>query len=108
MTSGINYAEIVTYCVNSRDALDSPSTLRKFLGHDFKSEKFLSTNQAALLNTIRTPAQRKHFDLLALPKEEVNAIDYHVSNVCHLSYKNIRDIVGKLSEISRNDMQLVR
>lgn len=104
--NSVNFTEIIKfYSQNHKEVANSPSTLRKILGHDSaKTEKFTSTHQN--LSTIKAPLQRKAD--LWLPKNVVAAIDLHVKDACYVNYKNITELIFKLSEICETDLHTIR
>jgi hypothetical protein len=102
--SSVNFTEIIKFIShNSKDTNSSPSTLRKILGHENKSEKF-SNNFPNI--PIKAPIQRKAD--LWLPKNIIAAIDMHVKDSCYGTYKNITELIFKLSEICENDLHILR
>ena len=102
--SSVNFTEIIKYYTqNHKDTNSSPSALRKILGQENKTDKF--TNNFP--NTsIKLPVQRKAD--LWLPKNVVAAIDMHVKDSCYVNYKNITELIFKLSEICENDLHIIR
>ncbi len=108
----INYNEILSQLLNSKDSTDSPSTLRKFLGRggeDRDSHKFLSgANQQALLNATAAKSLAQRKNELMLAKDVTGAIDRHVREVCFQNSKYLNEVIHKLSGICQSDLHLLR
>ena len=102
--SSVNFTEIIKFYSHNYTN-NSPSTLRKkILGHENKNDKFSNNLINSML--IKPPMQRK-VDLW-LPKNVIAAIDMHVKDSCYSSYKNITELIFKLSEICENDLHILR
>lgn len=98
--NSVQFSDIVNVYVNKEQ--NSPSTLRKILGHDGRlSEKHYISN-----HPIKPPAQRKSD--LWLPKNVSAAIDMHVREISYSSYKTLTDFIYKLNEVCENDLQRAR
>lgn len=100
--NSVNYSEIINYHL-TKDTNESPSGLRKILGHEAKIEKYLANNQTTQIK----PSVQRKADLW-LPKYLISAVDSHVRDVCFANYKNITDIIYKLNEICESDLNIVR
>ena len=99
--NSVNYNEIINFYAG-KDGNNSPSTLKKILGHEPRLEKFLSSYQAPL----KPPTQRKAD--LWLPKNILAAIDMHVREVGFASYKTLTELIYKLNEVCENDLHRAR
>jgi hypothetical protein len=99
--NSINYTDMINYYISKE--VNSPSTLRKILGHDGKNDRY-SNNHAS--SSLKPPMQRKAD--LWLPKQVIAAIDLHVKDVCFAHYKTITEFIFKLYEICENDLHIVR
>lgn len=81
---------------------NSPSALKKILGHEPRLEKFLNGSH----QPIKPPTQRKAD--LWLPKNVMAAIDLHVREVGFSSYKTLTELIYKLNEVCENDLHRAR
>ena len=100
--NSVNFAEIINFC-SHKETANSPSALRKILGHEPKAEKFINN---FLSSSIKAPVQRKAD--LWLPKHVLSAIDLHVRDTCYANYKNITELIFKLCEICESDLHIIR
>lgn len=98
--NSVNYAEIIKYFVN-RDMIETPSGIRKILGHETRIERFQT--QSITLNS----SMQKKVDII-LPRYVLSAIDLHVKEVGFQNFKTLTELIYKLNEICENELSLVR
>ena len=112
LATNFAYKDIVHFHLSNKDSSDSPSTLRKILGHESKTiEKFLGSgaNQMLLNATIKTQQNQSRKSDLNLTKYELATVDMFVKELNHLQFGSyLNEIIFKLSEICEKDLHIVR
>lgn len=101
VANSVNYNEIINHYAN-KDGNNSPSTLKKILGHEPRFERFLNNFQTPI-----KPVTQRKADLW-LPKNVVAAIDLHVKEVGNINCKTLTEVVYKLNEVCENDLHRAR
>ena len=99
--NSVNYTEIINHYAG-KDGNNSPSALKKILGHEAKFDKFLVNFQTPI-----KPANHRKADLW-LPKNVLAAIDLHVKDIGYNNYNTLTEIIFKLNEVCENDLHKAR